>query len=104
MNSDNDWNETLENHPIFSPPKPLNSPTTTTEVELSSNTLPRFVKADSLDDGPTPSGRRQTMVLKDADLIVAIGKEIRMTSLDDANSTEKSYKVCGSRPRTFSMS
>lgn len=43
------------------------------------------------------------MVLKDADLIVAIGKEIRMTSLDDANSTEKSYKVCGSRPRTFSM-
>jgi len=44
------------------------------------------------------------MALKDADLIVAVGKEIRMTSLDDVNSTEKSYKVCGSRPRTFSTS
>jgi len=103
MNSDNDWNDILENHPIFSP-KPPKSPTTTTEVELSSNTLPRFVNEDSLDDGPTPSGRRRTMALKDADLIVAVGKEIRMTSLDDVNSTEKSYKVCGSRPRTFSTS
>jgi len=104
MNSDNDWNDTLEDHPIFSPPKPPKSPTTTTEVELSSNTLPRFVKTDSLDDGPAPSGRRRTMVLKDADLIVSVGKEVRMSSLGDANSTEKSYKVCGSCPRTFSMS
>jgi len=101
MNPDNEWNETLKNHPIFSPPEPPKSPTT--EV-LSSNTLPRFVKADSLDNGPAPSGRRQTMVLKDVDLIVAVGKEIRMSSLSDTNSTKKSYKVCGSCPRTFSMS
>lgn len=98
MNSDNEWNEILKGHPIFSLPKSFRDPITETEtsLELSTNTLPRFVKADPLDDGPTPSGRRQTMVLKDADLIVAAGKEIRMTSLGDTKlgqSTRKTYKV-----------
>lgn len=98
MNSDNEWNEILKGHPIFSLPKSFRDPITETDtsLELSTNTLPRFVKADPLDDGPTPSGRRQTMVLKDADLIVAAGKEIRMTSLGDTKlgqSTRKTYKV-----------
>lgn len=100
MNPDNEWNEILKGHPIFSLPKSYKGPTAEAEtsLELSTNTLPRFVKVDPLDDGPTPSGRRQTMVLKDADLIVAAGREIRMTSLSDTKlgqSARKTYKVCG---------
>jgi len=47
-------------------------------------------------DSNSPSGRRQTMVLKDADLIVAVGTELRVTSLGDAKLGRgklKSYKV-----------
>jgi len=98
MNSDNEWSETLEDHPIFSQPNVSKS--STAEIELSANTLPHFVEVDPLDDGPLPSGRRRTMVLKDADLIVAVGKEIRMSSLGDTKSTKKSYKVCEICPRT----
>jgi nucleoporin NUP82 len=39
------------------------------------------------------------MILKDADFIVAVGKEIRMSSFGDlklSRSTRKSYKVCHS--------
>ncbi|KXN86370.1 Nucleoporin nup82 [Leucoagaricus sp. SymC.cos] len=98
MKSDNEWNEILKNHPIFSLPKSFQGPTAAAEtlLELSTNSLPRFVEVDPLDDGPTPSGRRQTMVLKDADLIVAAGKEIRMASLGgtkSGQSTRKSYKA-----------
>lgn len=48
------------------------------------------------DTGSSPFGRRQTMILKDADLIVAADKEIRMSSFGDiklSRSTRKSYKV-----------
>ncbi|KAJ3575167.1 hypothetical protein NP233_g1277 [Leucocoprinus birnbaumii] len=98
MNADNDWSDFLQNHPIFSLPKSFDASTAEAEssFELSANTLPRFVKVDPLDDGTTPSGRRQTMVLKDADLIVAAGKEVRMASLGDAkvpSSTRKTYKT-----------
>jgi nucleoporin NUP82 len=99
MNTDSEWNEVLKNHPIFSLP---NSPKGSaahveSSFELSANTLPRFLNVGPLNDEPTPSGRRQTMVLKDADLIVAAGKEIRMTSLGDSKSsqnTKKAFKVC----------
>lgn len=102
MNSDNEWKEILKGHPIFALPKP---PRGSTELqsflELSTSTLPRFVNVDPLDDGPTPSGRRQTMVLKDADLILAAGREIRVTSLGDTKfgqNTRKSFKVCETLP------
>ncbi|TFK43370.1 hypothetical protein BDQ12DRAFT_622288 [Crucibulum laeve] len=98
MDSDQDWTLLLKDHPIFSLPKNLTGPTTSAQsaLELSTNTLPRFKQVDSENDGPTPSGRRQAMILKDADLIVAAGKELRMTSLGDAKlsrSTRKSYKT-----------
>ena len=52
---------------------------------------------DPADDKPTPFGRRQIIAIKDADLIVAVGSEIRVTSLEDSKSTrgtsQKSYKV-----------
>jgi nucleoporin NUP82 len=99
MHTEEDWNSILSDHPIFSLPKRFSGQTAQAEtsLELSSNTLPNFTHVDPEDDGPAPSGRRQVMVLKDADLILAAGKEIRITSLGDSKlsrSTKKSYKVC----------
>lgn len=98
MNNDDDWSKILNDHPIFSLPKSFTGPTAQAEasLELSSNTLPNFTHLDPADDGPTPSGRRQVMVLKDADLIVAAGREIRMSSLGDtklSTSLRQTYKV-----------
>jgi nucleoporin NUP82 len=72
-----DWASLLNGHPIFS---------SSTDTSLS----------QQLDDSSLLPGRRQVMVLKDADLIVAIGKELRVTSLGDAKlgkGKSKSYKV-----------
>jgi nucleoporin NUP82 len=88
-----DWSSLLKAHPIFS------SSTDTTQsqkLELSTNSLPDFTQLEPSHDSPLPSRRRQVMVLKDADLIVAIGKEIRVTSLADpkrGRATSKSYKA-----------
>lgn len=99
MDTEDDWSSVLHDHPIFSLPKSFSGPTAQKEdsLELSTNTLPYFTHVDPHDDGPTPSGRRQVMVLKDADLILAAGRELRITSLGDSKlsrSTRKSYKVC----------
>ena len=75
-----DWSALLKGHPIFS-----SSPDTNPSQQLEPD-----------NGSPLPSGRRQVMVLKDADLIVAIGKELRVTSLGDAKlgrGKSKSYKV-----------
>lgn len=88
-----DWSSVLKGHPIFSPPTDTGS---SQQLELSTNSLPDFTRREPYNDTSSPSGRRQTMVLKDADLIVAVGKEIRMTSLGDAKlgrGKSKSYKV-----------
>jgi nucleoporin NUP82 len=74
-----DWSSLLKGHPIF-----------------SSDTNPSQ-QLELYNDSPSPSGRRQAMVLKDADLIVAVGKELRVTSLGDAKlgrGKSKAYKVC----------
>jgi nucleoporin NUP82 len=82
MDSDgDDWSSLLKGHPIFS-----SSPDTRQSQHLELD-----------NDSPSPFGRRQVMVLKDADLIVAVGKELRVTSLGDAKlgkGKSKSYKVC----------
>jgi nucleoporin NUP82 len=98
MQDEDDWSKILIDHPIFSLPESLAEPSGQGKqlLELSSNTLPSFTCDDPEKDSPTPSGRRQTMILKDADLVVAVGKEIRMTSLGESRlkqSTKKSYKV-----------
>ncbi|KAI6034264.1 hypothetical protein BKA83DRAFT_4187528 [Pisolithus microcarpus] len=79
MNQD-DWAALLDNHPIFDE-----------ELELSTNSL----KGSTRNDGYALSGRRQAMALKDADLIVAVHKELRMTSLGDTKlgKSARSYKV-----------
>lgn len=103
-----DWNKLLKDHPIFSLSGSLvdlTSDSSSSNLELSASTLPKFLQTNPKHDDPTPSGRRQTMVLKDADLVVAAGKELRIASLGDiklGRSTRKSYKVRGSICSVFS--
>ncbi|KAG6890889.1 hypothetical protein C0995_000846 [Termitomyces sp. Mi166 len=97
MHLDQNWSASLVGHPIFSLPKAFSGPLArpTSSLELSTNTLPSFTNVDPAVDELTPSGRRQVMVLKDADLIVAAGNEVRITSLGDAkaNRTKQTYKT-----------
>jgi nucleoporin NUP82 len=95
MDSDDDWSKILDGHPIFSLPNSFRGPTAQpeTSLELSTSNLPSFTSVDPAEDGPTPSGRRQVMVLKDADLIVAAGKEIRIASLGETKSSRSSRQT-----------
>ncbi|KAJ7179274.1 hypothetical protein C8R46DRAFT_1187640 [Mycena filopes] len=64
--SADDWGSLLAAHPIFTP-----SPThATNELDASTSS--------------NPPGRRQVMILKDADLVVATGSELRIASLGAA--------------------
>ena len=86
------WSRVLQDHPIFSAPR-QNKPNS---LELSTLSLRDSENVGSSDAGSSTFGRRQTMILKDADLIVAAGKEIRMSSFGDiklSKSTRKSCKV-----------
>ncbi|KAF9247172.1 hypothetical protein BU15DRAFT_84718 [Melanogaster broomeanus] len=94
-----DWAAILEGHPIFNISKNYASGSgkhlTEQSLELSTNTLHKS-QDTSLEHGYLLSGRRQMMALKDADLIVAAGTELRITCLGDTKlgrSTRKSYKV-----------
>ncbi|KAJ7068127.1 hypothetical protein C8F01DRAFT_592444 [Mycena amicta] len=71
--SADDWATLLATHPIFTPPPNFPS------HELSAAT---DAKA---------TGQRQLMILKDADLVVAVGSELRIASLGAAGS--KGYKT-----------
>lgn len=98
MSFEDDWNAVLTDHSIFALPEPDASASRDVSLELSTATLPQFMaeEEDPLEDSGTPSGRRQVIVLRDSDLVVALGKEIRMCSLEDARlgrGTKKSYKV-----------
>jgi hypothetical protein len=88
-----DWSSLLKDHPIFSSPTDMAQ---SQKLELSTNSLLDITQLEPSHDSPLPSRRRQVMVLKDADLIVAIGEEIRVTSLADpkrGRATSKSYKA-----------
>lgn len=98
MSNNDDWARLLHHHPIFTFPRSYDVQTRLqNRLELSTKTLPDFTKAEHDEDTLTPSGRRQVMILKDADLIVAVGKEIRISSFGDlklSRSVRQSYKVC----------
>lgn len=88
MDAHEDWGSILNGHPIFTPEDNADN----NSLELSVNTLSRVAGDEQI-----TGGRKQLMLIKDADLVVAIGKTIRMTSLTDSrlNGTAKqSYKVC----------
>ena len=65
MDNDEEWNVFLKDHPIFTLPKSVSGPSGKGNIslELSLNTLPSFTELDPNEDGPTPSGRRQVMVI-----------------------------------------
>ncbi|KAI0352971.1 hypothetical protein OH77DRAFT_1497486 [Trametes cingulata] len=97
--SEEDWEELLKDHPVFSFQKSVSGPAGKGEesLNLSLRSLPDFVSLDPVEDKPTPSGRRQAIAIKDADLIVAVGSEVRIASLGDTKgargSSQKSYKI-----------
>lgn len=90
MNQD-DWAAILDAHPIFDLKKTHHSHAED-RLELSTNSL-----RQSVGNGCpyAISGRRQVMALKDADLIVAVGSELRITSLGDTKlgKSSRAYKV-----------
>lgn len=90
---DDDWDAVLNSHPIFSKSTSGTAPEGTSSLVLSTTTLPKFTTLDPKEDGPTPSGRRQVMILKDSDLIAAVGKELRITSLSEAKTNRESNKT-----------
>lgn len=90
-----DWSAILDEHPIFTLPNSIGGPAGQLEesLELSTNTLRKSLLEE---DGLSLSGRRQVMALKDSDLIVAAGCELRITSLSNSKlgrNTNKSFKV-----------
>ncbi|KAI9000883.1 hypothetical protein BD414DRAFT_473007 [Trametes punicea] len=99
MSGEEDWEELLKDHPVFSPLRSVSGPAGggRQSLNLSLSSLPDFVTLDPIDDKPTPSGRRQAIAINDANLIVAVGSEVRIASLGDSkgarSSSQKSYKV-----------
>ncbi|GAV99149.1 Nucleoporin nup82 [Lentinula edodes] len=94
MDNDDTLATLLNSHPIFSTPSKTFLPSHDSSLELSTNTLSSFKPANVSDNSAT--GRRQVMVLRDTDLILAAGKELRITSLSDAKarrSHTKNYKI-----------
>ncbi|KAF8914080.1 hypothetical protein CPB84DRAFT_1832863 [Gymnopilus junonius] len=95
---EDEWTNLLHDHPIFSVPKSHESILSKDRniLELSTNTVSNFTNLEPEDDSLAPSGRRQIMILKDADIIVAAGTEIRMSSIGDlklSRTVRKSYKT-----------
>jgi len=93
-----DWSTLLDEHPIFTLPNGIGGPAGQSEesLELSTNTLRKSFLEGPADDVLSVPGRRQVMALKDSDLIVAAGCELRITSLSDSKlgrNTSKSFKV-----------
>lgn len=78
----------LERHPIFSLPKSLDAKFAQS-LELSSTNLGRDLSTSPL------AGRHNITVVRDGDLIVAVGSEIRITPLTDTRnaSAAKGYKA-----------
>ncbi|THV08713.1 hypothetical protein K435DRAFT_959241 [Dendrothele bispora CBS 962.96] len=97
MENDDAPSVILTGHPIFSPSKASSGAQpikTQWYTELSSKTLSQFMNDN--EDGASLSGRRQVMLLRDTDLILAAGKSVRMSSLAGTKiqrSTSKSYKT-----------
>ncbi|KAF9263555.1 hypothetical protein L218DRAFT_901764 [Marasmius fiardii PR-910] len=90
-------NEELVQHPIFSVSKSLESSSQDEFLlELSTSSLPYFASGNNSSRDTQTSGRRRVMVLRDTDLVVATGRELRMAPLGDtkiSKGSNKSYKT-----------
>ncbi len=80
--SSEDWLEDIQFHPIFSPP-PSEQPTASTSTDVQTSS----------------SLRRNLLAVRQTDLIVAVGKEIRILNLQEVaekkqqDSSDVAYKV-----------
>jgi len=100
-NNPYNWESVLNGHPIFDPSSGGSGDKNSWKVddrslELSVNSLSKFKSSNDVQDGGITNGRRRTMLIKDADLIVAVGKQVRMTSLTESQPStagEKTFKV-----------
>jgi len=92
------WESVLNGHPIFDPSSGSGDDknlwkSDNPSLELSISSLSNAIQDQ---DKGVPSGRRRTMLVKDADLVVAVGKQVRMTSLTESqlsSTGEQSFKV-----------
>lgn len=111
--SQDEWSTILQGHPIFTLPDVYTE--ADKSLELSRTSLAQFLKeADEeagkgelveKDSPPIPLGRRQVMCMRDSDMIVACGSELRITSLGDTKASggsNRTYKV--HKPLYFSFS
>lgn len=90
----NNHSEFLRGHPIFNFRSPLEIPP---DLSLISVKDPRNGHSP-VDHCSPPSndGRRNIMALRESDIILAVGREIRITSLADTGAVgrqRRSYKV-----------
>ena len=95
------WESVLNGHPIFdlsagSGDDKSSGGADDTSLELSISSLSKSKSSNAIQDGGIPTGRRRTMLIKDADLIVAVGNQVRMTSLTESQLSaagEQTFKV-----------
>jgi len=92
--------QALNGHPIFDPSSSSSGDKNLwkadSSLELSITSLSKFKSSDVIQDDGIPNGRRRTMLIKDADLIVAVGKQVRVTSLTESQPStpgEQTFKV-----------
>lgn len=89
------WEPALNGHPIFDSSSDSGDKDDPS-LELSINSLSKLKSSDATQDRGVPTRRKRTMLVKDADLIVAVGKQIRMTSLTESQPSatgEQTFKV-----------
>ncbi|VDB86566.1 unnamed protein product [Peniophora sp. CBMAI 1063] len=94
MDYSDDWSILLKGHPIFH-----------TKDELATAGTAAELSRESLAQNASP-GRRQTMLIKDTELLVAVKNELRVTSLKDAQlskSMRKTYKVLDTPALSFDI-
>ena len=98
MDNEQDWDAFLDGHPVFGPQKDAEGKDSV-PLELSLENLAELLPTCSSKNPSVPSGRRQLMAIKDSDIIIAAGSEIRMASLIEGRvasasvSGDRAYKV-----------
>jgi len=90
------WESVLNGHPIFGPLSGGGDDKNSWKSDNPSLELSISSLSNAVQDGDVPNGRRRTMLVKDADLIVAVGKQVRMSSLTESQLSatgEQTFKV-----------
>jgi len=90
------WESVLNGHPIFNPSSGSGDDKDSWKVDSTSLELSISSLSNVIQDSGAQSGRKQVMLVKDTDLIVTVGKQVRMTSLTESQFSttgEQTFKV-----------